>query len=35
MKSSKGHSKEFYESEVNKYRQFIKNLFASSGAVNA
>lgn len=35
MKSSKGHSKEFYESEVNKYRQFIKNLFASSGTVNA
>jgi hypothetical protein len=35
MKRSKGHSKEFYKSEVNKYRQFIKNLFASSGAVNA
>jgi RsiW-degrading membrane proteinase PrsW (M82 family) len=35
LKSSKGHSKEFYESEVNKYRQFIKNLFASSGNVDA
>lgn len=35
LKSSKGHSKEFYESEVNNYRQFIKNLFASSGNVDA
>jgi hypothetical protein len=35
LKSSKGHSKEFYESEVNKYSQFIKNLFASSGNVDA
>jgi hypothetical protein len=35
MESSKGHSKEFYESEVNKYREFIKSLFASSKAVNA
>ena len=31
LKSSKGQSKEFYESEVNNYRQFIKNLFASAG----
>jgi RsiW-degrading membrane proteinase PrsW (M82 family) len=35
LKNSKGHSKEFYESEVNKYRQFIKNLFASLRPVNA
>ena len=35
LKSSKGHSKDYYESEVNKYRQFIKNLFASSGNVDA
>ncbi len=35
LKNSKGHSKEFYESEVNKYRQFIKNLLASLRPVNA
>lgn len=35
LKSSKGHSKEFYEIEVNKYREFIKNLFASLRNVDA
>jgi RsiW-degrading membrane proteinase PrsW (M82 family) len=35
LKSSKGRSKEYYESEVNNYRQFIKNLFASTGNINA
>jgi RsiW-degrading membrane proteinase PrsW (M82 family) len=35
LKSSKGQSKEFYESEVNNYRRFIKNLFASSGNIDA
>jgi len=35
LKSSKGRSKEYYESEVNNYRQFIKNLFDSTGNINA
>lgn len=33
LKESKGKSKEFYESEVDIYREFIKNLFASSGTM--
>jgi RsiW-degrading membrane proteinase PrsW (M82 family) len=35
LRSSTGFSKEFYESEVNNYRQFIKNLFASSENIEA
>ena len=34
LKNSKGRSREFYENEVNTYRQFIKNLFASCSIEN-
>lgn len=35
LKYSTGKSREFYEHEVNNYRQFIKNLIASTGDLNA
>jgi RsiW-degrading membrane proteinase PrsW (M82 family) len=34
MKYSKGRSREFYENEINNYKQFIKNLIASSTTIN-
>ena len=34
LKNSKERSREFYESEVNNYRQFIKNLIASADESN-